>query len=149
LGATCYHLVLPASVGNRRRLRSLVLPSNLLLGHHRVLLGLLRRLSLVLRYHWHRRLGPLLLNHRFLFRECRIRRHICFHHWLILLVIIPLRLAPSVDLHYVLYQFWVVGHLQIILLMSIHHLHLLIFQNVLLNFFFGHVFSLPVSLRVA
>lgn len=148
LGATRYHLVLPASIGNRRCLRSLVLPSNLLLGHHRVLLGLLGRLSLVLRYHWHRRLGPLLLNHRFLFRECRIRRHICFHHWLILLVIIPLRLSPSIHLHYVLDQFRVVGHLQIIFLVSIHHLHLLIFQNVLLNFFFCHILSLPVSLRM-
>lgn len=148
LGATCYHLVLAASIGNRRRLRSLVLPSHLLLWHHRVLLGLLGRLGLVLRYHWHRRLGPLLLDHRFLFRECCIRRHICFHHWLILLVIISLWFTPSIHLHDVLDQFWIVGHLQIIFLMSIHHLHLLIFQNILLNFFLGHILSLPVCLRM-
>ena len=147
--ATCYHLVLPASICNGRRLRSLVLPSYLLLWYHRVLLGLLGRLRLVLRYHWHRRLGPLLLNHRFLFRKCCVRRHICFHHWLILLVIISLRLSPSIHLHYVLDQFWIVGHLQIILLMSIHHLHLLIFQNILLNFFLSHILSLPVCLRIA
>jgi hypothetical protein len=149
LGATCYHLVLAAPVGNRRRLWSLMLPSYLLLGHHRVLLGLLGRLSLVLRHHWHRRLGPLLLDHRFLFRECCIGRHICFHHWLTLLVIITLWFPTSIHLHYVLYQFWVVGHLEVIFLMRIHHLHLLIFLNVLLNFFLRHILSLPVSLRMS
>ena len=149
LRATCYHLVLPASIRNGRRLWSLVLPSNLLLRYHRVLLALLRRLGLVLRHHRHRRLGPLLLNHRLFLRKCRIRRHICFHHRLILLVVISLRLASSIHLHYVLYQFWIVRHLEIILLMRIHHLHLLIFQNILLNFFLSHILSLPVCLRMS
>ena len=88
-----------------------MLSSHLLLGHYRVLFGLLGRLSLVLRHHRHRRLRPLFLNDCFLFCKRRIRSHISFDHGLILLVIVSLRLSPSIDLHNVLDQFWVVRHL--------------------------------------
>lgn len=148
LGSICYHLVLSTSVCNGRRLRCLMLPSDLLLRHHWVLLDLLWRLGLVLWYHRHRGLGPLLLNHWFLLRKCCIRRHIGFHHRLILLVIITLWLTPSVHGHHILNQLWIVSHLQVILLVCIHHLHLLIFQNIFLDFFFCHVLCLSVRLRV-
>jgi len=134
--------MLSTTIRNWRRLRRLMLTPYLLLWPTRILLHLFRHLRLILRDHGHWRLGPLLLYDRVFLHKHRIRCHINFH----IIIIIPLRLSPSIHLYNILYQIRIISHLQIVFLVRIHHLHLLILKYVFLNFFLCHVFCLPVGL---